>query len=159
MIEAKQNSVFPDWVASLPMQQQSVLYLAGRGPDGVRKNHPMKCVQRAYRASILKAAKLGRELTFQDRGDTFMSFECLVGNMDWSQAIQAYFAHIDELPHHFHMHLMHGAQILGYKHPNVEIRERWNKFYKRCAYDAHLNVETEEDMDKRLSDWNQEFWV
>jgi hypothetical protein len=40
-----------DWMDDLPMQQQSVVVLATRGPDGVAKHHPCKDVVRAYRIS------------------------------------------------------------------------------------------------------------
>lgn len=32
-------SVQPEWCLSLPIQQQSVLFLAARGPDGIKKRH------------------------------------------------------------------------------------------------------------------------
>ncbi len=38
------RSVFPEWMADLPMQQQSVMIIAVRGPDGVRKHHPCKAI-------------------------------------------------------------------------------------------------------------------
>ena len=43
--------VFPEWIFRLPMQQQSVLLLGSRGPDGVEKFHPCKDVTRASLAS------------------------------------------------------------------------------------------------------------
>lgn len=48
--------VFQDWMLQLSMQQQSVLVLACRGPDGVGKFHPTKQVVARYRATVLKAA-------------------------------------------------------------------------------------------------------
>ena len=62
-------------------------------------------------------------------------------------------------PHHYHMHLMHGAQILGYKHPDPKYRSRWNHFYLRCLDDSHTpHPETESEMDERLNDWNRKQW-
>ena len=46
---------------------------------------------------------------------------------------RAFFDHVDELPHHYYMHLMHGAQIAGYKHPNDLFRRRWLDFYLDVA--------------------------
>lgn len=161
-----QNNSFilPDWMIKLPMQQQSVLILGLRGPDGIRKNHPMKDLQRHYRGTVLKAAKFGRSLKLGEKADSFMSMEyiCNPGDFDlwpkWTEMIKEYFYYIDELPHHFHLHLMHGAQILGYKHPNYIVRSSWSMFYYACVDDAHLNVETEEQMDARLCDWNHQYW-
>ena len=45
-------SVQPTWCTMLPLQQQSVLFLASRGPDGVAKVHPCKPVIIAYRATV-----------------------------------------------------------------------------------------------------------
>jgi hypothetical protein len=54
---------------------------------------------------------------------------------------------------------MHGAQILGYKHPDERFRERWLGFYLRAVEEFHLQPETETQMDTRLGDWNQEHWT
>jgi len=34
------------------------------------------------------------------------------------KALKEYLYSVDEVPHHFHLHLMHAAEILGYKHPD-----------------------------------------
>lgn len=68
-----------------------------------------------------------------------------------------YFDHVDELPHHFQLHLMHAAQIIGVHHPLQHIREWWNNFYRMIVNDAHLYCESDEEMNLRLSD-NSEAW-
>lgn len=153
------KSVQPDWCLSLPLQQQSVLLLAARGPDGIAKSHPCKDVQRAYRACVLIAAKYGRALNWGERADSFMSLDKFQDEGEWAQVIADFFETADDLPHHFFMHLMHGAEILGYKHPDNRFRDRWLHFYIRCAKELHLYTETEEEMDVRLSDWQREHWV
>lgn len=150
--------VFPEWMFNLPMQQQSVLLLASRGPDGIEKHHPCKIVHRAYRGTVFKAAKMGRILRWGESADTFMSLDVLADAPAWADAVNEYFDTIDSLPHHYHMHLMHGAQILGYKHPDMGRRLRWQYFYQVAVADAHLMVESEEQMDLRLNDWNQKGW-
>lgn len=161
-----QDSAFPEWMFKLPYQQQSVLVLGLRGPDGVRKHHPMKDVQRHYRGSILKAALYGRELHVPERADTFMSTEFFTVEgtdnwrvpTEWGRAVKAYFEHVDELPHHFHLHLVHGAQILGIHHPNLAIRYPWRWFYIKACEDAHMEPETDADMNTRLGDWGKRQW-
>jgi len=72
-------------------------------------------------------------------------------------ALELYLKTVDELPHHFQLHFMHAAEILGYKHPIKETRLWWNMCYKKIVNDAHLYPESEEQMDKRLSD-NEKNW-
>jgi hypothetical protein len=71
-----------------------------------------------------------------------------------SQYLQA----ADELPHHWQMHFMHAVEIVGYKHPELLIRQWWRVVYDRLVHDMHLFVETEEQMDRRLGD-KRETWL
>jgi len=151
------DSVQPAWCSELPMQQQSVLLLAARGPDGIGKFHPCKQVVRAYRAFVLKAARHGqRELKVGERGDTFMGLEVFAVPFSWTHAVADYFDHVDELPHHYHLHLMHGAEILGYHHPDLDVRVRWFNFYKDCCHNMHLPIESREALKNRLNDKPEE---
>lgn len=154
------KSVQPLWCTSLPLQQQSVLFLASRGPDGVPKHHPCKDIQRAYRACVFLAGKYGRLLREGEAADNFMSMYhvCAERPERWTDVMHSFFDHIDELPHHYLSHLMHGAEILGYKHPDEIVRRRWNEFYLAMVKDLHLTPETEAEMDERLSDWGRNYW-
>lgn len=153
--------VFQDWMFSLPMQQQSVLVLACRGPDNIPKFHAAKLIVARYRASVLKAAYSGRALRpGEGEATTFMTMEGFDAELvaPWRMITQAWFDHIDEIPHHYIMHLMHGAQIIGYKHPELLYQNRWQGFYIRSCHDLHLTPETEDLMDRRLCDWDHEHW-
>lgn len=154
-----QPAVFQDWLFDLTMHQQSVLVLACRGPDGIAKFHPTKLIVARYRATVLKAAYLGRPMR-TDEGDdtTFMTLVEFSKPTAWRTLCEAFFNNVDELPHHYYMHLMHGAEITGYKHPNSLFRQRWGGFYDRCCRDLHLTPETEQQMDKRLGDWDRRHW-
>lgn len=151
--------VFQDWILDLTMQQQSVLVIACRGPDGVGKFHPMKTLVCYYRATVFKAAYLGRPMR-PDEGDntTFMHLRHFTDDEHFGVHLREYFRYVDQLPHHFHLHLMHGAQIAGYKHPDQLFRSRWGTFYLNCCDDMHVAPEMEEDMDHRLSDWDRKYW-
>lgn len=152
------RSVQPDWCLDLSLQQQSVLLLAARGPDGVAKHHPCKAVVRAYRGTVLVAARYGRLLDFGEGADTFMGLDRFASPACWAEDLNVYFDHVDSLPHHYQLHLMHGAQIIGYKHPEARFRARWHTFYADAVFDMHLKEETEAEMDSRLSDWGQRDW-
>ena len=89
-------SVQPAWCRTLPLQQQSVLLLAARGPDGIAKTHPCKKVQRAYRATVLVAAKFNRLLVWGEIGDSFMSLGQFANELVWSFIVQEFFQHVDE---------------------------------------------------------------
>jgi hypothetical protein len=157
-VSKKEVSVQPQWCAGLPLQQQSVLFLAARGPDGIAKVHPCKAVVQAYRGTVLMAARYGRMLRFAEMADSFMTLDRFGHRAFWEEDKRAYFAHQDSLPHHYHLHLMHGAQILGYKHPDNRFRQRWLDFYLEAVHDLHLLPESEQAMDNRLSDWFRVDW-
>lgn len=151
--------VFQDWLFGLTMQQQSVLVLACRGPDGIAKFHPTKLLVARYRATVLKAAYLGRAMRVDEGDDTtFMTMIQFSDDVDWRRISNLFFEHVDSLPHHYYMHLMHGAQIVGCKHPIPIYRKRWHSFYLDCCHDLHLTAETESEMDRRLGDWGRRFW-
>jgi hypothetical protein len=152
------KSVQPQWCLCLPLQQQAVLLLGARGPDGISKYHPCKPIQRAYRAAVFLAAKYGRTLEWGEREEGFMCLEQFSDDDGWAAQVQTFFDSIDSLPHHFTMHLLHGAQILGYKHPDERFRNRWREFYILGCRDLHMTPETEAEMDIRLSDWGRAYW-
>ena len=151
-------SVQQIWATALPLQQQSVLLLALRGADGTPKHHPHKAVQRAYRASVLVAAKYGRPLRWGEKADSFMGLDHFADRGLWECDRTDFFGACDELPSHFVSHLMHGAEILGYKHPDERFRDRWREFYLSLVSSLHLQPETEAQMDARLGDWGRESW-
>lgn len=154
MTERQPVSVQPEWAVRLPIQQQSVLFLAARGPDGMRKHHPAKDAIRAYRACVLNAASVARPLRVSEEGDSFMSAHYLRTGL-WDPAVKAFFDHVDEIPHHYLLHLLHGAEILGYHHPSAFISMRWQQFYYRGADDMHLPHEPKAIMDARLNDFGR----
>lgn len=151
-------SVQPEWCRKLHLQQQSVLLLAARGPDGVGKVHPCKPVVIAYRGTVLKAAKYNRMLTYGEKADTFMSLDVFADDRRWGEAVMTWFAHNSDLSHHYLLHFYHGAEICGYKHPDPRFRDRWMEFYFVACEAMHVNPETEEQMDARLGDWGRQFW-
>ena len=157
------SGVVQSWVCELPMMQQTVLITAVRGPDGLPKYHPTKFVLRWYRRCILLSALDGEVLSdpVDPNGGSFTG-PSVNPLSDWpaqmDDRVTEYLRALDEVPHHFQMHLMHAVEILGYKHPVEHIRNWWHLVYLRLVHDMHLWPETEEQLDQRLSD-TREGWL
>lgn len=147
-------SVLQPWTDKLSWMQQSVLISSIRAPDGLYKGHPAKLIWRWLRRCVLHCS-FGHVIMTTPDGPGGGSFTGPVE--DVSQAIEDYFRHVDEVPHHAHLHFMHAAEILGYKHPESGIRNWWHSVYLEAVNDMHLLPEAEEEMDRRLSD-NEEQW-
>lgn len=168
---APRRSVMQDWTFDITFMMQSVLITACRGPDGIRKDHPVKVLIRYLRRCFLICAfdAKVRWSPYEPGGGSFTGplklkegdqgkdYD-LVSNTGHIDAyIETYLRHVDELPHHFQLHMMHAAEILGYKHPDDDVRGFWKAFYLAIVNDAHLRSEPEEMMDRRLGD-NQDAW-
>lgn len=137
----KKQSVLLDWVSeNLSWREQTVLLATVRGPDGMPKHNSGKVLCRLLRSHILQDATPGR--------GTFMNYD-LRGDRE---EMEKFFNDHDGYPHHFIMHLIHAAQILGYKHPEKPIAMFWSEFYEKACDAMHMNPETEEEMSTRLAD-------
>jgi hypothetical protein len=149
-------NVMQKWVESLPLMQQSVLITAVRGGDTLPKYHVSKYLIRWYRRCVMLSAfdKCVLSDPHDPRGGSFTG---PIGEISLDELASNYLSCIDELPLHFHMHLVHAAEILGYKHPGAEIRKWWYEFYLAAVRDLHLEPESEEKLDGRLGD-NLEQW-
>lgn len=156
--------VIQDWVCELTFMKQSVLLTTIRGIDGVDKYHPSKYLLRWFRRCILLSAFDNAVLItpVDKRGGSFTGpsceEECNQWEDDMEKVIENYFKSVDTVPLHFHMHLLHAAEILGYDHPNERIRNWWYKLYYRMVKELHLNVETKEQLNFRLGD-SKEQWL
>ena len=142
-------SVLLPWAERLSYMQQSVLITATRGPDTLPKMHPAKYLCRWLRRAYLYSA-FDKVALWDPRDPRGGNFTGPIGSPD--DALRAYLDDVDSVPHHFHMHLVHAAEILGYKHPDKSIRDWWLKAYHILCGDLHLGPETEADMDCRLGD-------
>lgn len=149
-------SVLQGWVSDLSAMQQSVLLTAIRGCDGLPKKHVSKFLLRWYRRCILVCA-FEKKIHWTPEEPCTGNFTGPV-TMPWNEIVKLYFSDVDNVPHHFHLHVVHAAEILGRKHPSLPIREMWHRFYLRAVQDMHMQPETEEQMDYRLGDV-QEQWL
>lgn len=160
------HPVLQDWVVHLPLMQQTVLLTAIRGPDNTPKYGPVKMLMRWYRRCVLLSAFDRAVLPdpVVEGGGSFTgpSVVLTIDDATWHPAMNAvvdhYLRSLDALPHHFQLHFMHAAEILGYKHPDDIIRPWWHSVYLKLVKDMHVHPETEVEMDKRLGD-NREGWL
>lgn len=166
------NCALQKWILRLPVMQQSVLMSAVRGPDGIPKYHPVKFLHRWFRRCVLKSAMDGCVLKdpYSSNGGSFTgpsivlpaAMSMMETAPQWEEGmddlVSKYLQSVDELPHHFHLHFMHAAEIIGYKHDDDRIRTWWKLMYWRLVKDMHLTPETCEELDFRLSD-NRDNWL
>lgn len=140
------ESVLHDWVCTLTFQMQALLLTAMRGPDENNKFNAAKEIVRYLRGVVIKPAAdwTGRNDNDFMNGEYVLYFENSVDNF-WKDH--------DEYPHHFIMHLVHCAQVVGYKHPEIRIRRYWLAFYQQACDAFHMRPETENAMDARLNDF------
>lgn len=147
--------ILPEWMDHLPLQQQAVLILALRGPDGFPKHHPSKRLLYHYRAAVLRAAHIGRLLKVGEDCGSLMTLTSFQWEREWDAVLMRFREVEDELPLHYYTHLMHGAQVLAYRHPDPLFRLRWLQFYRQCCDYLHVPAETSEQMCARLSDFGR----
>lgn len=168
-------SVLQPWVERLSFMQQSVLMTSLRGPDGLHKDHISKLLIRWLRRCVLYSAFdnailsvpydrgarqggsfTGASLAYKPSYDK--PFEAAASwQEDMHGVVREYLRHVDETPHHFQLHFMHAAEIIGYCHPEERIRRWWHECYRELVNDMHLYVESEEQMMERLGD-NEGAW-
>lgn len=157
-------SVLQDWVTQLALAKQGTLLTAVRGPDNVRKDHPVKTFVRAYRRAVLNGAK-------KTPNDFMASSPIVTAQVVWQLArngrsvvmpgedeslvgglLQFWSAQVDDVPHHWLMHFCHCAEIIGYDGPAEEVCSFWSMVYHAIVESFHMSAETEEHYLDRLRD-------
>jgi hypothetical protein len=130
------SKVLQDWIAELPYKMQSVLVSAQRGPD-------------SHYCPNIKALTKWIRRTCQINADPSHSFMADVP----LPSLEEIEYELEYCTLHFTFHFLYGLEIIGYKHPDDEIRRKSMFYYKGVIEEVlHFNVETEEQMDKRLVD-------
>ena len=151
-------SLFPEWLSTLTLQQQAVLMAATRGQDGDPKYTMLKEIMWALRACTMKAAHTGKEVEIGEHLGSFMSLRLFEDGDKWEKHIRKALDHEGDGSNiHYYTHLMHAAEILGYKHPSSSYRRRWLVCYHLMVHKLHLFPETEQQMDERLNDFGREW--
>jgi len=142
------NSVLQVWVMMLPLREQGTLLTAVRGCDSEAKSWTQRGV----------AYSQGRRLTafirwcFMNPADP-REVDIEEGSFFRSVPPDPFkpseFGH---LPEHWYAHAMHALEVIGYRHPEVDVATKARTMYERMVHNLHLNPETKEQMIKRLSE-------
>lgn len=68
------------------------------------------------------------------------------------EQIKEFIDYLDALPVHYITHFAYACEIVGYYHPNKDIREMWNNIYLVICRNFHMTSESKEENEQRLSD-------
>lgn len=136
-------SILKDWVQELGLRHQGVLLTSVRGCDTAPKHDASKLLTRCIRNEILNphCGNAKKAATFIEA----VPEDVLI------QRFGDFRRNLDHYPHHYVMHIVHTIEIIGYKHPDPRIAYNWRMFYKYLCRGLHLNLETEEELDRRLN--------
>jgi len=156
------TSVLQDWVPGLTLAMQGTLLTCVRGPDNVRKDHPVKKFVRRYRRAFLNNAKAPPS-GFMDVEAFMTAREVAILRgaayhpRDEQDALTKELVHfwesqVDDVPHHWLMHFAHCAEILGYRHPEQATALFWREVYYAICASFHMAPESCEQMELRLRD-------
>lgn len=133
--------VVQEWLyLNCSWKQQTVVLCALRGCDGLIKGNPTKVLSRTLRNVVLKNA---------DDSTSFMYNKKIT-----DKQIRDFTDYLDSLPVHYVTHFTHGIEIVGYYHPDEEIRKMWNDIYLVICRNFHMTPETKEENKERLKDKN-----
>lgn len=134
------KSVVQDWLSgdNISWKQQTVVLSSLRGCDGQSKYDLSKKLTRQLRSTILHNA-----------GAADTSF---MRNTMTLEEVRELAEDSDKYPIHYYMHALHACEVIGFKHPDKEIREWFNGAYLIMVDALHLKPETEEECDYRLRD-------
>lgn len=140
------KSIVRGWVEDLPPRLQGTLFTCVRGCDTVEREDPVKLLSRCLRAVIMHTAssKPGSFVMLIDYDDHDDRYE-----FQWT--VDETLASHDHLPLHYVMHLLHGAEIVAYMHPNENARQSWLGVYAGLCHHFHLRPESKDDMLARLT--------
>jgi len=127
-----------EWLDYCTRKQQTVLLSSIRGCDIVDKNDISKFFIRKLRSTVL-----------YDAGDVDGEF---MQDIITDDMVYEFCKSLDKYPIHFILHLVHASEIIGFKHPDQDIKGWWGDLYLEFVHCFHMNPETEKQCDFRLRD-------
>lgn len=163
------QSVLQPWVMELPLREQGTLLTCVRGCDLEPKTwtrtgvaySPGRRLTAFIRWCFMVPAD-SREVDSEE-GAFMMSkppgwvkvFSNPVDGVvpyEWKQFEKFKPSEFGHLPQHWYSHAMHALEVIGYRHPNLEVRGLAFDLYSRMVHNMHLNIETRHEMSQRLTE-------
>lgn len=142
------KSVLQDWVMELPLRFQGTLMTAVRGCD----NEPKQWVKTGV------AYSPGRKLTafirwcFMNPADA-REVDSQEGAFMMSNPPEPFKpSELGHLPLHWYTHVMHALEIIGYCHPNKDVKLTALCMYDKMVVTLHLNSESYGQLMTRLTE-------
>lgn len=141
------NSVLQDWVINLPLRHQGTLLTAVRGCD----NEPKQWTATGFSDSPSRRITAYIRFCFMNPADIR---EVNISGAFFQSEPPCPFrpSEFGHLPQHWYVHIMHALEIIGYKHPDVMIKQKTYQLYTNMVSNLHLNIEYETQMDSRLTE-------
>lgn len=141
-------SVLQEWVMELPLREQGTLLTAVRGCDNEPKSwtrtgvaySPGRRLTAFIRFCFMNPADV-REVDYEE-GSFFQS-------QPPTPFKPSEFGH---LPQHWYSHVMHGLEVIAYRHPNADLRYKCYELYVAMVENLHLFPEARATMIDRLSE-------
>lgn len=148
------TSVLQSWVAELPLRAQGTLLTGIRGCDLAPKN-PL-CNDPDDRGCSTGESTPERQLSAYLRW-------CCLNTPDpreidvpgaWIQSTTPVFkpSQLGHYPMHWVSHIMHCYEVVGYTHPDEDVREAALRVYVRIVHGLHLRAERYDDMMERFTE-------
>lgn len=137
------KSVLKDWVMNLGLREQGVLLTAIRGCDLTPKfplDSPEKTLTAFVRCAVMNPFD-AREIDSEPG--------CF---MQTKPPAKFRLTMIEHYPLHWVIHLLHALQIIGYRCPDKTFSLPAVELYLSMVKSLHLNPETLEQMEARLSE-------
>lgn len=147
----KNQSSLQAWVFDLPIRIQFALMSALRGCDGIPRNEDIRPIQRYLRRCICNSSYYKRPFddAVENGGGSFMGALERDPPVTEAGMLPKY---REQLLPHFYDHIMLAIEIVGYYHPDGNIKMFWRETYYKMAQELHLVPESMHHLKARLSD-------
>jgi hypothetical protein len=136
------SSVTRDWVQELPWKMQSVMLTSTRGPDNHRYGS-VKILNRWIRGQLFHDA---------DPANPFIAEGSDPDNLLERDFVAALQRELEYTTVHYYSHVLHTLEIIGYKHPEMEVWSVARELYSRLCHELHVIPESPSMLDNRLAD-------